>query len=806
MQLSRTLFSVLKYASISLFLSVNSNFCNGQASNQQDKHTISGFVREQGSLETLIGVNIYFPALKTGTITNQYGFYSITLPTDSFELVYSFVGYLPQALKLFLNKDIELDIELERNLSLEAVEVRAERIEKVSENIRMSTIDIPVIEIKNIPTLFGEKDVLKVIQLLPGVQRGVEGSSGFYVRGGGPDQNLIILDDAIVYNVSHLFGFFSLFNGDAIKSLELTKGGMPARYGGRLSSVLDINMKDGNKQKHTGEAGIGLISSRLTLEGPILKNKASYLVSGRRTYLDLLVQPFFNNDVRAGYFFYDLNAKVNYEINRNNKLYLSGYFGRDKFYFNNKEDSYLSKIGLFWQNATGTLRWNHIFNNKLFSNTSLIYSNYKFQIYINQKFDDTRYDLKYYSGIEDIALKSDFSWHPGSSHIFRFGVSAIHHSFTPSAVVLQNTYDNEFRLEVKEINNIESGIYVEDEIKLGKRLKLLPGIRLSLFTGKDFNYFKPEPRFSASYSIMDNLALKASYARMNQYVHLLSNTGLGLPTDLWVPSVTNVPPQESWQLAAGIAKDFINPDLVITVEVYYKEGNNILGYKEGASFIMFDDPSGANRFDWTTNVTSGFGKAYGAEFFIQKKSGSFTGWIGYTLSWVIHQFDDVNNGIAFYGKYDRRHDISIVLNYRITPKLHLSGVWVYSTGNPITIPLSSSFSYYHNEGIDPNQSQGNNYQYEYPQYTYDYEGKNSFRAAAYHRLDFGAQFIDQVTLFNKKVERVIDLSIYNAYNRKNPFFYFWEQEYNEADGSSKYVLNQMSLFPIIPSLSLSYRF
>ncbi|NLF41673.1 MAG: TonB-dependent receptor, partial [Bacteroidales bacterium] len=334
------------------------------------------------------------------------------------------------------------------------------------------------------------------------------------------------------------------------------------------------------------------------------------------------------------------------------------------------------------------------------------------------------------------------------------------------------------------------------------RLKLLPGIRFSLFTGKDYNYFKPEPRISASYSIMEDLALKASYVRMNQYVHLLSNTGLGLPTDLWVPSVTNVPPQESWQLAAGIAKDFIDPDISLTIEGYYKEGNNILGYKEGASFIMFNDPSEATRFDWTSNVTSGFGKAYGAELFIQKKSGLFTGWIGYTLSWVIHQFDDVNNGVAFFGKYDRRHDISIVLNYRITPKLNLSCVWVYSTGNPITIPLSTSYSYSYNEGIDQNQGQGVGYS----QYTYEYEGKNSFRAAPYHRLDFGAQFIDQVTIFKHKVERVIDLSIYNAYSRKNPFFYYWDQEYNEADGSSKHVLKQLSLFPIIPSLSLSYKF
>lgn len=773
------------------------NTSGAQESGRAQRFTISGYVREQGSRELLIGVNVYVPKLRTGTTTNAYGFYSITLPADSLEVIFSFVGYQAVSMNFNLNKNIDLDVFLSGSFTLGEVEIKGERVERISESVRMSTIDVPISDIKAIPALLGEKDVLKVLQLLPGVQRGIEGSSGFYVRGGGPDQNLIILDDATVYNASHLFGFFSLFNGDAIKSIELTKGGMPARYGGRLSSVLDINMKDGNKKKHSGEAGIGLISSRLTLEGPIVEDKASYLFSGRRTYVDVLARPFMPKEGVAGYFFYDMNAKLNYDLDRKNKFYASGYFGRDKFYARERGSSSLSEAGLFWQNATSTLRWNHLINNRMFSNTSFVYSKYIFQIYMKSKYLDDIFDLKYYSGIEDLSLKSDFSWHPSARHTVRFGVSATHHAFNPSALVIETKDLDEILLDVKTIRSVETGIYIEDEIKATDRLRLMPGIRLSGFFGKNMQHVKPEPRFSASYNLKDDLALKASYAKMNQYVHLLSNTGLGLPTDLWVPSVENVPPQESWQVAAGFAKDFLNQNFSLSVEAYYKEGYNLLGYSSGASFLMFDDPTGANAFDWTRNVASGLGWFYGAEIMLQRKTGKLTGWIGYTLSKALGAFEEKNIAPL---RHDRPHDLSIVANYKLSKEFQFSAVWVYSSGNPIVIPSAGAQSYYHTHGIDPMAMIYPDY--DFPQYTTDFI---NVRAEAYHRLDVGMQFIRQKELFGRKIERVIDLSVYNAYNRKNPFFYF-EDLKQMPDGSYQRILSKMTLFPIIPSLTFSYKF
>ncbi len=768
----------------------------------QSRYTVSGYVREKGSGELLIGVSVYVPGTTTGTSTNNYGFYSLTLPAaDSVSLAFSFVGYQAQTRSISLRKNTELNVELASGSVLQEVVVTGQR-ERISETPQMSTIEVPIKQIKAIPALLGEKDVLKVLQLMPGVQKGGEGNSGLYVRGGGPDQNLIILDDATVYNAYHLFGFFSLFNGDALKSVELTKGGFPARYGGRLSSVLEMNMKEGNKEKLHGEGGIGIISSRLTLEGPLKKEKSSFLISGRRTYIDALVRPFIP-DADGGYYFYDLNAKVNYDFGRKNKLYLSGYFGRDRFFFVEKYDGQKTKAGFNWGNATGTLRWNHLLNEKLFANTSLIFSNYRFKIYERYKDKDgSEFNLDYSSGIRDIGIKQDWDFFPTPNHSIKVGVSSTYHQFTPSALVVKDTDVNEFKREVEAIDVVESGIYAEDTYRPFPNLRLNAGIRFSHYVSGKQQYFRPEPRLALAYSLTNDISLKASYARMNQYVHLLTNTGIGLPTDLWVPSTAKVAPQQSQQVAAGIAKDFLERGLQLTVEGYYKKMDNIIGYREGASFLLIDEgPEGARQVSWEDNVTAGQGWSYGAEFLLQKKLGRFSGWVGYTLSWTQLQFDELNFGKKYYARYDRRHDLSVVGIYELSPRITLSGTWVYGTGNAITLPLSDYPSPTHEANYPPNQrQQGSWYSATYT--VNDYDTKNSFRMASYHRLDLGVQFHKKM----KRHERTWEFSVYNAYNRRNPFFYYTASEYDQQRKASRNVLKQITLFPIIPSLSYNFKF
>lgn len=786
-------------------------FTIGQSSafEASERFTVSGFIVEKGSRESLIGATVFASELRLGTSSNNYGFYSLTLPQGMTEVIFSYIGYHPLVLNIDVVQDIQLDIELiPLTVEITGVEVTADYVERISQSIQMSRIDLPVAQIRSIPALLGEKDIFKVIQLLPGVQSGQEGSSGFYVRGGGPDQNLIILDDATVYNASHLFGFFSIFNGDAIKNVQLYKGGFPARFGGRLSSVLDISMKDGSKEKIQGEAGIGFISSRLTLEGPIIKDKASFLVSGRRTYIDALILPFMPKDERGGYFFYDLNAKVHYDYNRKNKFYASSYFGRDKFYFRfNDGGNFREDGGLYWQNATTTLRWNHLFNDRLFANTSLIYSDYTLRIYVEEKYDGDWYKLSYSSGIKDFGLKYDISWHPAPNHLIRAGIQSIYHRFTPSAFVLRDDYSGEHIREVQSINTIETGIYIEDEIRLGDIAKINPGIRLSHFVHEGQHYLKPEPRLSLLLFLLDDLSWKASFASMNQYVHLLSTTGIGLPTDLWVPSTRNVRPQSTWQVAGGFSKDFSKQSLELSIEGYYKKSTNTVGYREGASFLLIDDPTDAENFSWEDNITSGQAWSYGVEFFLQKKTGRLNGWIGYTLSWTQLQFDEVNNGRKFWARYDRRHDFSIVAIYDISRNVTLSGTWVYSTGNALSLPIGEYQRVTHNPWGQSTYYFDHDFSTENTpfrlapwSYINDYSNKNAFRAAAYHRLDIGVQTSKQITIFGAPVLRTIELSAYNLYNRKNPFFYFIEWDYDKRH------LKQMTLFPVIPSISVNYKF
>ncbi|GAB3323858.1 TonB-dependent receptor [Larkinella ripae] len=781
--------------------------------------TISGYVRESGSQEALIGVNVYRPGTTTGTTTNTYGFYSLTLPAqDSLTIAFSFVGYQAVQQTVPFRKNRELSILLTPGQLLSEVTISTNRTEeKVSESPQMSTIAIPVVQIKKIPAFLGEKDVLKVLQLMPGVQKGSEGSTGIYVRGGGPDQNLIILDDAVVYNANHLFGFFSVFNGDALKSVELIKGGFPARFGGRLSSVIEMNLKEGNKEKLHGEGGVGLIASRLTLEGPLTKKKSgsgssSFLVSARRTYLDVVARPIIKQQTEgqtvAGYYFYDLNAKANYDWGPANKLYLSGYFGQDRFYADDKESG--TKINLDWGNTTATLRWNHLFSQRLFSNLSLIFSNYKFQIASDETdaVSSDFFSLRYSSGIRDWSLKYDVDFYPSPKHSVRFGIQTIAHRFTPSAVVLQNTLINQFTTKIDAIDVLESGLYAEDNWRPTPHWRINGGLRLSHFVQKQTNYFRPEPRLSAAYILKPSLSVKASYALMNQYVHLLSNTGIGLPTDLWVPTTDQVKPQQSQQVAVGIAKDFADKGagkgLSMTIEGYYKTMNSIINYREGASFLLINNPESANQVRWEDNVTAGKGWSYGAEFLLQKKLGRLTGWTGYTLSWTQWQFPELNFGRKFFPRYDRRHDISVVGIYEISPRITLSGTWVYGTGNALTVPLAKYQAATH----QPNPVINNDNSFINPFFSYgravnDYSEKNSFRAEAYHRMDLGIQFHKK----KRHHERTWEVSVYNLYNRRNPFFYQLTTQTNEQTNQpTKTVFQRYSVFPIVPSVTYGFKF
>ena len=786
------------------------------ASYSQERVTISGFVKENGSQEQLPGVNVYVENSSYGAVTNTYGFYSLTLPAaDTATLSFSFVGYEKVTRTVNLTKNIELNIFLSTVNQLEEVVISARKQEDyVSRNVQMSKVEVPIQQLKKIPAFFGEKDVLRVLQLMPGVQKGTEGQTGLYVRGGGPDQNLIILDDAVVYNANHLFGFFSIFNSDALRSVELTKGGFPARYGGRLSSVLEMNMKEGSKEKLHGEGGIGVISSRLTLEGPISKGKSSFLISGRRTYIDILAAPFISqsqkgadSQVKPGYYFYDLNAKMNYDLGLKDKLYVSGYFGRDKFFANEKSSDSETRAGLDWGNATGTMRWNHVLNQKLFVNTSFIFSNFNFGVSSYSKegnsSTDDEFSLRYDSRIRDLGVKTDFDFYPSTKHAIKFGGQATFHKFVPSALAIAGSFiDNPIERSVQPVNTLETGVYIEDTWQALDALKINAGFRLSSFQTETKNYIRPEPRFSAALRLAKDFSFKASYAHMNQYVHLLSNTGLGLPTDLWVPTTDRVAPQQSRQVAVGFAKDLEKPALTLTLEGYYKGMSNILNYKEGSSFLSINGEN-ANELSWEDNVTAGKGWSYGAEFLVQKKTGRFSGWVGYTLSWTYWKFPELNFGRTFFPRYDRRHDLSVVGIYEISKRITLSATWVYGTGNALTLPVATYTAVTDNLVPRPTPSGQSIIEWG-GRSVNEYGQKNSFRAEPFHRGDIAIQFHKK----KKRHERTWEIGVYNIYNRRNPFFYNIDEETDLSASSptTKRTLKRYSLFPVLPSISYNFKF
>jgi len=786
---------------------------------QSQKFTISGYIQNSKTGEKLIGANIFSKSNLSGTISNSYGFFSLSLEKGEYDLYISYVGYQTKEMKFILDKDIQEIIELNPSIDLEEVVVTSNAMNKSIESTQMSSVNISVQDFKSIPALLGEVDVIKVLQLLPGVQSGTEGASGLYVRGGGPDQNLILLDGTPVYNASHLFGFFSVFNVDAINNVELIKGGFPARYGGRLSSVLDISLKEGNMKEFKGSGSIGLISSKLTLEGPIVKDKTSFIVSARRTYLDFLIQPLlrsFGNQEEStsqGYFFYDLNAKINHKFSNKDRLYLSVYSGSDKFYSKQKPYTYLYDGNLFseesnsnlgWGNVTSALRWNHQFNSRLFSNTSLTYSRYNFVVsnYMEEiaKTDTSTVSqinsLKFLSGIEDFTAKIDFDYIPNPDHYIRFGVSNIYHIFKPGASVLKLR-----NIELENLDTImgekniianEFATYIEDDYKISQNFKANVGLHYSGFMVNSKYYHSLQPRIAFRYLLTESLSLKTSYSFMQQYIHLLTNNNIGLPTDLWVPATDKILPQKSHQFAVGVTKGF-NESYKLTIEGYYKKMQNLIEYKDGASFMEADAK-------WEDKVEKGNGWSYGGEILFEKKLGKLTGWVGYTLSRTDRQFPNINEGEVFPYKYDRRHDISIVASFPLNEDWDFSATWVYGTGTAHTLPTERYYgyaSYYYSPMMGGGgyplyeQMGGFNAQLNH------IDSRNSIRAADYHRLDISFQ----KTKERKWGEATWVLGVYNTYNRKNPFYY-----YIGFDNRGSRALRRVSLFPFIPSVTYSFNF
>lgn len=788
-------------------------FCGLISNTVAQSYTISGFVEDGSSGERLIGANVFDANTFVGTTTNAYGFYSITLKEGDYDIQTSFVGFEPFNLAINLKSDTNVNIKLGGMLELDAVEITATQSEKIQDESQMSVIEIPIATIEKIPTLLGEKDVLKSLQLLPGVQSGSEGSSGMYVRGGGPDQNLILLDGVPVYNATHLFGFFSVFNTDAINSVELIKGGFPAHYGGRLSSVVDIRMKEGNINEFHGSGSVGIVASKLTLEGPIVKDKASFIVSGRRTYIDLLARPIIKRQFEqsgnkgvAGYYFYDLNGKVNWKISDKDRIYLSSYFGDDRFYFNIEESVELSNkdvihdnlgANLGWGNATTALRYNRVISQKLFMNVTATCSRYNFNV--GQSFESysepanpayaENFAFDYSSGIYDWSGRIDFDYIPSPNHVIKFGAGDIYHTFVPGISVFDASVGGSGQIDTtfgaKSIFAHEYFTYVEDDFKLGARFKMNLGLHFSGFVTSTDHYYSLQPRASARYLINENMSVKASYAQMQQYIHLLTNGTIGLPTDLWVPSTSQVKPEDSRQVAVGIAQT-IRQKFEVSVEAYYKTMTNLIEYKDGASFF-----SGGG--DWESQIESGKGWSYGLELFVQKKVGKTAGWIGYTLSWTERQFDNLNFGEAFPYRYDRRHDLSIVLTQEITKNIDFAATWVYGTGNAVSLPIER----YASPSSTLNGFFGGEIEY--------YESRNGYRMASYHRMDVGINFHKQ----RKWWDRTWSIGAYNAYSRKNPFFLYFDTSYTvDANGTTQpqQQLVQVSLFPVVPYISYSFKF
>jgi hypothetical protein len=763
----------------------------------QNKFTFNGYIKDSTNGESVISASI--SANGKSIMSNQYGFFSITLEEGEYDILVSHVSFLTQSFHLSLHSNVQRNIFLlPRSSALAEVVVFSKQRDANVKNAQMGKVDLSINQIKNIPAFLGEVDILKTIQLMPGVRNAGEGNAGFYVRGGGPDQNLILLDDAVVYNTGHLFGFFSIFNSDAIKNVSLIKGGMPAQYGGRLSSVLDVSMKEGNTNKFQTEGGIGLIASRLSVQGPIKKDKASFIVSARRTYIDALMKPFISkssNFYGSGYYFYDMNAKINYRFSDKDRLYLSGYFGRDVFTFKNAEQSFRANIP--WGNSTATARWNHVFGPKLFANATLVYNDYHFKFGAAQN----NFEIGLSSGIKDGNAKIDFDYYPTGQHKLKFGGLLTYHKFIPN--VTSGKQDSIVFKPVTEGNKLalEKALYIQDDWDISDKFKVNYGVRFSSFSQigpytkyvRDANqnkldstvygrfdniktYSGLEPRLTMRYSLNATTSLKASATRNLQFIHLVSNAGTTLPTDLWVPSTFRVKPQLSWLYAAGVFKNFMNNEYETSVEVYYKDMRNQIEYAEGYTPSLRDPEE---------DFVFGKGWSYGSEFFINKVRGKFTGWIGYTLSWTWRKFPNLNAGVKYPAKYDRRHDLSIVGTYEMNKKWKFGAVFVYGTGNAISLPER----FYILNGV----------------LTQDFSGINEYRLGSYHRMDLSATLTPQKKK-NKKLESYWVFSVYNVYDHLNPYFVYYNQKGDPYSGNMQIEARQVSLFPVIPAVTWNFKF
>lgn len=749
--------------------------------------TISGSVKDAKNGEDIFGASITVKELSNvGAKSNAYGFYSLTLDTGRYTIEYRSFGFEPQELEVYLIENQTINIELFVSKDVQEIDEVKVSATKENENITSSGMAVTTFDpksIETIPVIFGEKDIMKTLQLTPGVKSAGEGNSGFYVRGGGADQNLVLLDEAPVYNASHLLGFFSVFNSDAIKDVSLYKSGIPAEFGGRASSVMDVKMKDGNNKKFGASGGIGLISSRLAIEGPIVKDKGSFIISGRRSYLDLFLKLSGDESLeKTKLYFYDLNLKANYKIGEKDRIFLSGYFGRDNF-----ELADLFSFG--WGNATGTLRWNHIVNDKLFSNTSVVFSNFDYQFSVGG--DEDAFGVK--SSIQDWNLKQDFSYYANQNNSLKFGFNTIYHTFKPGALSSESGSFNEIRLDDKYA--LELGVYIQNDQKIGTRFNIMYGLRYSGFdylgAGKAYTfnedgvktdeqsysqfetikyYHGLEPRLSMSYVISEKNSVKLGYNRNYQYLHQLSNSTTSSPTDSWVPSSNNIKPQIADQIALGYYQNLKSNMYIITTEIYYKHLQNQIDYKNGASLFLNNEVEG--------DLVYGKGRTYGLEIQLEKKKGKFTGWLSYTLSRSLRQFDEINDGKEFSARQDRIHDISLVLMYKINKALAVSSSFVYYTGNAVTFP---SGKYEVNGTLIPY-----------------YTERNGYRMPDYHRLDVGLTWYMKE---RKKFEHNLNVSIYNVYARENAYTITFRQD---PDDASKTQAVQTTLFKLVPSITYNF--
>lgn len=754
------------------------------------KYAISGTISDGSSGEELLGASVAVKELPgVGALTNAYGFYSLTLPKGQYTLIARYVGFADSVLVIALDSNQQINFVMQSaSKQLKDVEITANKNETITK-AQMGAIKMDVREMEKIPVIFGEKDLLKTLQLLPGVKSAGEGNSGFYVRGGGTDQNLILLDEAPVYNASHLLGFFSTFNSDAIKDVTLYKGNSPAEYGGRLSSTVDIKMKEGNNKKYVIGGGVGLISSRLFIEGPIVKDKGSFLITGRRTYADLFIKLSKDPNARnSTLFFYDVNAKANYRIDERNRIFISGYFGRDKFGIKNE----VSEFGLTYGNITGTVRLNHIFSDKLFSNTSIIVNDFDYTIDINT----SNFNFQVKSQLIDYNFKEDLQYYINSKHALKFGLISTMHTIRPGSVESKDTFDLD-QYSLKRKYGWENGIYIQHEWKPIKQIEINYGIRLSTFsvTGPhDFytfnnegqpidtgfiavgkfgkTYINPEPRFTLSYNFIPDHSFKVAYARNTQSIHQLSNSSIGFPTDIWVLSSNNIKPQIADQVSLGYYTSFWKNHFELSIEGYYKHMYNQIDYRNGAELVANEQIEGGLLY--------GTGRAYGGEFYLKMNVWKMSGWISYTLSRSERQIPGVNDGSYYPAKQDRTHDISAVLIYQIIPRLSISATFVYATGNAVTFP---SGKYLLNNTLVPLYSE-----------------RNAYRMPAYHRLDFGLNY-DLKT--RKNFEHSLTFSVYNVYYRKNAYIISFGTSDNDP---SKPAITKTYLFPVVPSLTYNFKF